>query len=535
MLELASGVKADVDKRIARAIQRALEGKALDGGPVAPLPAGGGVTGDPSGSARDLFTLAIWAETIGDHELARDLLGRAHRHAVAHGKWIAQQGTNFSITGDRLNGELQVSADWLTEHLTTLTSVPDHLRLVAAQQRVRAGFGASSLLAATLEEPLQELLSNGARDGEVAAVASAAYDALGDDARCRRVASAGAPDFERLRRVAAALAHLNPTAKAMRDEHGSGIPKLLDLVGPLHEDRLVVWAGHHPNPDVLERAQIRARPGGSLPRSLQRTATDDADAVDLARALLRRARLARQAEGASPDAGVGVRVNVTAAVLARLASHHPEGSVGLVEEHPPGKGSTFLLSGALRLAASTPAGPVQVVFTAALEESRSKREESRRDLAADRLHKAGVPPGRIDRTLSPAPAAHGDPSPRPDDPRLPDPWSLLGAERCQHPGAKWHGTHLKWLSCDRCGRERVADVPAHRFDDPISDEEGYLKGVRFRATLLGDTRPVKSITQLRARDGEASLDPADYALGPAPETPAARTTSLADALGRRRS
>lgn len=99
---------------------------------------------------------------------------------------------------------------------------------------------------------------------------------------------------------------------------------------------------------------------------------------------------------------------------------------------------------------------------------------------------------------------------------------LLGIDSCRHEGARWrdggHGEAL--LSCRRCFRGAAAVVPRHRLPDghPLAvtpdQETGYLREHAAHASLAGDPAPEGDLAALRTRDGLASLNPADYAVGP---------------------
>lgn len=96
---------------------------------------------------------------------------------------------------------------------------------------------------------------------------------------------------------------------------------------------------------------------------------------------------------------------------------------------------------------------------------------------------------------------------------------------CAHRSGTWaptaDGDALR-LSCKDCTRESLAVVPRHRLPTagglsrlgPL-EESRYLARQRFHAILQGGVESAASFEQMRTRDGLASLDPADYAIGSA--------------------
>lgn len=109
----------------------------------------------------------------------------------------------------------------------------------------------------------------------------------------------------------------------------------------------------------------------------------------------------------------------------------------------------------------------------------------------------------------------------------------FGVERCAHPHLREqiavHGRDLVALSCDRCGRSRIAVIPRHRLPTrhpaALSEEDiSWYRPLRqARAILRGDDpeRLPETIREMRRLDGVASLAGADYAVGPPLRTPAA--------------
>lgn len=532
-------VTTDTDQVIAKTIARLLEGKeAIEQAPTMPE-AAGGIAGDRTRSARDLVALAVWASAIGDEGRVAELLERAHAHQKAHGQWIAdQRRTAGSLDGQQLAGEQLVAADWLAGYIEPMLNEPWRLARAGERPHVRVGFGELTRIALALEQSLAELARAGEAD-LVRQVAAEAWTAIGLTDRAEEAANASDACLERLGRVAAALEHLDDNAQAMRLNHGSGIPPLLHLVGRLDEDQLRLWGDGRDDPEEWEAAGLRTSGGRLFYPGLTRTATTSEDAMVLARARLRRVRIRRAGDPDLGTEGVGVRVPVTAAVLADLAAAH-RAKVDLVEERDAARSSTLQLGGVVRLAAATADGPVEVSFIAGAGQSRSLNAAKRRDAALAGLSEAGVQPDLVsDAPLSDAPPQHGPAHPRDDDPRQSNWWSLLGPERCEHP-AKSHPWrrqgNVNRLSCEACGRENVVSVPLHRLErETIMNEERYLAEERFQAALRADTRPIESLAQLRVRDGQAPREACDYAVGPgAAAAPKARASSLAGAFGARR-
>lgn len=106
----------------------------------------------------------------------------------------------------------------------------------------------------------------------------------------------------------------------------------------------------------------------------------------------------------------------------------------------------------------------------------------------------------------------------------PAPTALVGENRCAHPRAIWETAHSPLLQhpltigarldCPDCLRTRAALVPEHRMPTlpRIADVEGYVRNWQIADIMAG--RPVcESVEALRARDGVASLNPADHAIG----------------------
>lgn len=158
----------------------------------------------------------------------------------------------------------------------------------------------------------------------------------------------------------------------------------------------------------------------------------------------------------------------------------------------------------------------------------------------------GLKPGQIET------ARWWDPYPRSgvrakECPRMRPDEVLTTPERtCRHQAARWTRTEDRdalRLGCNDCGRQAIAVVPRHRLPAilpstavlPDRDEEDYLAAQRFHARLRGGEEKARSITEMRERDGIASLDPATYGAAPrGPELGEQRRAGMARALGRRR-
>lgn len=376
------------------------------------------------------------------------------------------------------------------------------------------------------------------------------WRALGED-RTAELEAAGPDAFRIARRIARAHAQLRMFGPERLLTHAPSLTQRdLDLLGASRRTG-----------DEMELNYSKDARGG-LVGSLYRVPASQEALGALLRAIARNP-YAYKGDGPFPAADGPRQINVSVprqVLLDELEKSRSDGTFAglrLMHWRRRQENTTTLSLGLVREAV-VDGRPTRVVVTSKLGSSRATDAEGRRRSAASicRRHfpdcrelirelevdeeqfEAGIHALSAPLEAAELPAMSHD--------------AFFGADRCGHPRASWrlNGIHERGrgaadavvLHCEDCHRPQIEVIPLHRLppgnhfarrlDDPKL-AESYLERERFHAELAGDTRPVTSVAELRARDGVVLMAvPAPHASDSV--SPADRRESLGEVLSGRR-
>lgn len=530
----------------------------------------GGVAGDQTQPANDLLDAAIHA-LAGDEDSQRravEILDRAVDHQRAHLELLRaavaepRRRASYAIwnpagmkgTESERHRVLLGNAEKLLQRLEEALGDPGMLVTEAERQRTRGGHGAANLRKAAVTPPLTAALADEETD-RARDLLAAFWTQTGED---------GSADAAHLRTDA----QLQVAGRLYRAHAALGDADKMDwLTEPLRvdEERLERLGAPRRAGDEAERELFRmGRPSRDHGAAIQ-PAASAGEVLARARAMARVPSRFRERDSSylvkrEAPAVVAMYVPTTPEGMkdleANLGASVYREPLRMVDRSASYRGGKRVLSLAFTLAAQVGDQQVQVIAHTPIGSTRLRRDDRQAEWLSAETERLGLKQlsdrAEIVRDEANEQAYAGGPRLR--EPRasmrrtatarnLRD---LVGEDVCSHPNGRWEGagvsrgvTDTARLECPDCLRTRVACLPLHRLPaaHPLwaeTDEVTYLARERYYAELRGDRRPVRSVAELRERDGVASVAPADYRVGAGPSARGGQSLRTAMAGGRRR-